>query len=106
MIPIEGIEVLEITQAQSPIYSWIGVFAALISLALCVCILIKDKDFTAIFPIFMAGLLIVVCLMQIKEGPYKKYKIQVNDYAALVEVAENYEIIKSEGNIYYLRDKG
>ena len=53
----------------------------------------------------MTGLLIVMCLAQIKEGPYKEYKIQVNDYAALVEVAENYEIIKSEGNIYYLRDK-
>lgn len=105
MIPIEGIEVLEITQEQLPIYRWIWIFAALIGMALCIYILIKDKDFRSIFPIFMARLLIVVCLTQIKEGPYKKYKIQVNDYAALVEVAENYEIINSEGNIYYLRDK-
>lgn len=82
-----------------------GVFVALISLALCVCILIKDKAFMAILPIFMAGLLMAICLSQIKEGPYKKYKIEINDYAALVEVAENYEIIESKGNIYYLRDK-
>ena len=105
MIPIEGIEVLEIAQKQLPIYRWIWIFVALIAMALCIYILIRDKEFTAIFPIFMTGLIIVVCLVQIKEGPYKKYKIQVNDYAALVEVAENYEIIKSEGNIYYLRDK-
>lgn len=103
MIPIE---VLEITQVQLPIYRWIGIFIALISLAWSTYILIKDKCFTAIFSIFMAGLLIVVSLMQIKEGPYKEYKIQVNDYAALVKVAEHYEILKSEGNIYYLRDKG
>lgn len=106
MIPIEGIEVLEITQVQLPIYRWVGIFIALISSALSIYILIKDKNFTAIFPIFLAGVLIVVYLMQIREGPYKKYKIQVNDYAALVEVAENYEILKSEENIYYLRDKG
>lgn len=105
MIPIEGIEVLEITQVQLPIYRWIGIFIALIVLAWSTYILIKDKLFTGIFSIFMAGLLIVVSLMQIKEGPYKEYKIQVNDYAALVEVAENYEIIESKGNIYYLRDK-
>lgn len=105
MISIEGIEVLEITQKQLPIYRWIGLFVALIGMAFCIYILIRDKEFTAIFPIFMTGLLIVMCLAQIKEGPYKEYKIQVNDYAALVEVAENYEIIKSEGNIYYLRDK-
>ena len=105
MIPIEGIEVLEITQTQLPIYRWIWMFVALIAIAFCIYALTKHKEFTAIFPIFLAGLLIVVCLAQIQEGPYKKYKIQVNDYAALVEVAENYEIIKSEGNIYYLRDK-
>lgn len=46
MIPIE---VLEITQVQLPIYRWIGIFIALISLAWSTYILIKDKCFTAIF---------------------------------------------------------
>ncbi len=105
MIPIEGIDVLEITQCQLPLGRWIALVFVSIGFILMLYMAIRHHELLSIPAMVMCLLCITICVFQINEGPYKEYKVYVKDYAALVEVAEDYEIIRSEGNIYYLRDK-
>lgn len=105
MIPIEGIEVLEITQRQLPIGRWVALVFVSICFIFVLYATIRHHELLGIPAMVLCILCIAVCVFQIYEGPYKEYKIYVKDYAALTEVAENYEIIRSEDNIYYLRDK-
>lgn len=105
MISIEGIDVIEITQCQLPIGRWIALVFVSICLIFLLYMVIRHHALLGIPVMVMCLFCITICAFQIHEGPYKEYKVYVKDYAALVEVAENYEIIRSEGNIYYLRDK-
>jgi hypothetical protein len=105
MIPIEGIDVIEITQRQQPIGRWIALVFVSICFIIVLYAVIRHRALSGIPVLGLCLLCIAVCAFQINEGPYTEYKVYVKDYAALAEVAENYEIIRSEGNIYCLRDK-
>ena len=67
---------------------------------------IQDKAWVPAIVIVLLGILtIVICIGQLIEGPYNQYKVRIDDYSALPAVVEEYDVVKSERDIWYLEEK-
>lgn len=103
---IEGVTLLETIEMQTPIWRIIGIIFGVIAVIIVVWVGIHDK---AWMPTIVVALLdtfmIVVCIGQLIEGPYNQYKVRIDDYSALPAIVEEYDIVKSERDIWYLEEK-
>lgn len=102
---IEGITLLETMQMQSPIPRIFAIIFAVLSAIAIIYMAVSDKQWVMLSLLLLNILLIVVCVVQIIEGPYVRYKVRIDDYAALPAIVEEYEIVESQGNIWYLEEK-
>lgn len=103
---IEGITLLETIEMQAPIWRIIGIIFGVVAMIIIVWLGIQDKAWlptivTVLLDIFM----IAVCISQLIEGPYNQYKVRIDDYSALPAIVEEYDIVKSERDIWYLEEK-
>jgi glucan phosphoethanolaminetransferase (alkaline phosphatase superfamily) len=103
---IEGITLLETIQEQAPIWRILGIVFGVIFAIVTIWIGIQDKAWIPTIGIlFLNILMIVVCIVQLIEGPYNQYKVRIDDYSALPAIVEEYDIVKSERDIWYLEEK-
>lgn len=103
---IEGVTLLETIEMQAPIGRIIGIIFGVIAMIILIWLGIRDKMWIPIIVIVLLDtLLIVVCIGQLIEGPYNQYKVRIDDYSALPAIVEEYDIVKSERDIWYLEEK-
>jgi hypothetical protein len=103
---IEGITLLETIEMQAPIWRIIGIIFGVIAAIIVIWLGIKDKVWIpAIAVVLLDIFMIVICAGQLIEGPYNQYKVRIDDYSALPTIVEEYDIVKSERDIWYLEEK-
>ena len=103
---IEGITLLETIEMQSPVWRIIGIIFGVISMIIIVWLSVPDKAWMPIIVVVLLNtVLMVVCIGQLIEGPYNQYKVRIDDYSALPAIVEEYDIVKSERDIWYLEEK-
>ena len=102
---IEGITLLETIQMQSPIPRIFAIIFAILTAIVIIYMAVADKHWATLSLLLLNIFLIVVCVAQIIEGPYMRYKVRIDDYAALPAIIEEYEIIEAKGDIWYLEEK-
>lgn len=106
MIPIDGMTLLKATQMQTPTGRIIAIIFGVIIAIIIVWITIKEGHWLPCIAVLLLDVfMIFVCIGQIIEGPYLQYKVRIDDYEALLQIVEHYEIVKSEGDIWYLKEK-
>ena len=102
---IEGITLLETIQMQSPIPRIFAIIFAILTAIVIIYMAVADKRWATLSMLLLNIFLIVVCVAQIIEGPYVRYKVRIDDYAALPAIIEEYEIVEAKGDIWYLEEK-
>jgi hypothetical protein len=102
---IEGITLLETVQMQSPIPRIFAIIFAILSAIAIIYLAVSDRQWAMLSLLLLDIFLIVVSVAQIIEGPYVRYKVRIDDYAALPAIVEEYEIVESQGDIWYLEEK-
>lgn len=103
---IEGITLLETIEMQTPILRILGIIFGVIAAVVVIWLCIRDESWIpSIIVLLLDVFMITVCVFQLIEGSYFQYKIRIDDYSALPSIVEEYEIIKSERDIWYLEEK-
>lgn len=102
---IEGVTLLETMQMQSPIPRIVAIIFAIFCAIVIVYVAVSDKQWVMLSLLLLDILLIVISITQIIEGPHVRYKVRIDDYAVLPTLVEEYEIVESKGDIWYLEEK-
>lgn len=102
---IEGITLLETIQMQSPIPRIIAIIFAVLTAIVIICVAVSERQWIMLTVLLLNIFLIVISVAQIIEGPYVRYKVRIDDYAALPAIIEEYEIVEAKGDIWYLEEK-
>ena len=103
---IEGITLLETIEMQAPNLRVFGIIFGVIVAIVVIWIGIHDKIWIPLVVVLLLDIfMIIVCIGQLIEGPYIQYKVQIDDYSALPAIVEEYDIVKSERDIWYLEEK-
>lgn len=103
---IEGITLLETIEMQAPVGRVLGIIFGVIAAIVVVCLCIRDGTWIpSIIVLLLDVFMIAICISQLIEGPYKQYKVRIDDYSALPTIVEEYDIVKSERDIWYLEEK-
>lgn len=103
---IEGITLLETIEMQTPVWRIIGIIFGVIAAIVVICLCIKDGTWIpSIIVLLLDVFMIAICISQLIEGPYNQYKIRIDDYSALPSIVEEYDIVRSVRDIWYLEEK-
>lgn len=103
---IEGITLLETIEMQVPVWRVLSIIFGVIAAVVVIWFCIQDKAWIpSIIVLLLDIFMIIVCISQLIEGPYNQYKVRIDDYSALPAIVEEYDIVKSERDIWYLEEK-
>lgn len=103
---IEGITLLETIEMQAPVWNILGIIFGVIAAVVVIWLGIQDKRWITMISVLLLDVfMIVLCIGQLIEGPYNQYKVRIDDYSALPALVEEYDIVKSERDIWYLEEK-
>lgn len=103
---IEGITLLETIEMQSPTWRIIGIIFGVITTIIVIWLSLQERMWVPIVvTVLLNTLLIVICIGQLTEGSYNRYKVRIDDYAALPAIIEEYDIVEAKRDIWYLEEK-